>query len=186
MRSRTDLQFVRHRPAYYLALDLGYLRDYAALVLLEYRATPTGTRDAATYQFLYRRQLRVVHVERFRLRTGIGDLIARVRRLCEHPHLAHHTQLLVDVTSQPMIAQLFRDAKIPAHFIPVTITPGEKVVVSGGDRSVPKKLLISCLELLFEKDYLRLAAAMAQADLMRDELRLSFSRVLGGGAVTGA
>jgi hypothetical protein len=77
----------------------------------------------------------------------------------------------VDVTSQPMIAQLFRDAKIPAQLIPVTITPGEKVVVAGSDRSVPKKVLISCLELLFEKNYLRLAAAMAQADLMRDELR---------------
>lgn len=182
--ARTDLQFVRHRPAYYMALDLGYSRDYAALVILEYRPIPTGTRDAATYQFLYKRELRVVHVERFRLRTGITDLIARVSHLCEHPHLAHNTQLLVDVTSQPMLARMFRDAKLPVNFIPVTITGGEKVVVNGGERSVPKKVLVSCLELLFEKSWLWLALLLGQADLMRDELRQFERRSRRGGGET--
>ena len=69
--SRTDLQFVRHRPVYYIGLDLASMGDYAAFVMVEYRVTPTGTRDPATYQFLYRRQLRVVHVERFRKRRPI-------------------------------------------------------------------------------------------------------------------
>jgi phage terminase large subunit-like protein len=104
--SRTDLQFVRHRPAYYVSLDLGYSRDHAALVILEYRPIPTGTHDPATYQFLYRRELRLVHLERFRLRTGFPQLLARLDQLCNHPHLAHNTQLLVDVTSQPMLAQM--------------------------------------------------------------------------------
>jgi hypothetical protein len=185
--SRTDLQFVRHRPAYYLSLDLGYARDHAALILLEYRATPTGTRDPETYQFLYRRELRVVHIERFRLRTGLTDLVARVTQLCNHPHLAGNTQLLIDVTSQPMIAQVFRDAKLPVNLIPVTISAGERVVVSGSDRSVPKKLLVGSLELLLEKGYLKIAAALAQADLLRDELR-QFERTSarGGGEKYGA
>jgi hypothetical protein len=169
--SRTDLQFVRHRPAYYVALDLGYSRDHAALVIVEYRPVPTGTRDAATYQFLYRRELRLVHVERFRLRTGFPQLLARLDHLCNHPHLAHNTQLLVDVTSQPMLAQMIREARLPVNLIPVTITAGDQVAVSGSNRSVPKKILVSCLELVFEKALLRAAAGMAQADLIRDELR---------------
>jgi hypothetical protein len=178
--SRTDLQFVKHPPAYYMSLDLGYLRDHAALVILEYRPIPTGTRDAATYQFLYQRELRLVHIERFRLRTGVRDLVARVSQLCQHPHLAHNTQLLIDATSQPMVVQLFRDAKLPVNLIPVTITSGEKVVVSGSERSVPKKLLVSCLETVFERDILKIAAALGQADLMQDELR-QFERWSGRG-----
>ncbi len=169
--SRTSLQFVRHRPNYYLGLDLGYARDHAALVLLEYRPTPTGTRDGVTYQFLYRRELRVVLVERFRLRTGIGELVMRVGQLCRHAHLEGNTQLLVDVTSQPMIAQLLRESRLPVSLMPVTITAGDRVVVSGSDRSVPKKLLVGSLEVLFERGYLKVAAGLPQADLLKDELR---------------
>ncbi len=180
-RTRSDLQFVKHRPAYYVALDLGYARDHAALVVLEYRPIPTGTRDAATWQFLYRRELRLVHVERFRLRTGVRDLVARVSQLCHHRHLEHHTQLLIDATSQPLVVQLFREERMPVSLIPVTITPGEKVVVSGSDRSVPKKLLVSALETVMERGILKIAAGMGQADLLREELRQFERRSVRGG-----
>ena len=65
--SRADLRYAQHRPMFYLAVDLAKVRDHAALVLLEYRVSPTGKRDAATYSHLYRRELRVVLVERFRI-----------------------------------------------------------------------------------------------------------------------
>jgi hypothetical protein len=51
--SRTGLQFVRHRPVYSVTADLAGVNDHAAMVMLEFRATPTGTRDPATYQYLF-------------------------------------------------------------------------------------------------------------------------------------
>ena len=45
-------------------------------MLLEYRVIPTGKRDAATYYALYRRELRVVLVERFRIGTDYHELVA--------------------------------------------------------------------------------------------------------------
>ena len=79
--SREDLRMARHRPIYYLAVDVGKLRDHAALVLMEYRVIPTGRRDAATYQALYRCELRVVYIERFRLQTSYRELVARVSQI---------------------------------------------------------------------------------------------------------
>lgn len=96
--SRADLRFERHPPSYYLAIDVGQLRNHAALILLEYRTIATGKRDPATLQFLYRRELRVVLVEQFRLGTAYKRLVARVAQLCRHPHLEGRTQLLLDAT----------------------------------------------------------------------------------------
>ncbi len=170
--SREDLRLARHRPIYYLAVDVGKLRDHAALVLMEYRVIPTGRRDAATYQPLYRCELRVVYIERFRLQTSYRELVARVSRLCQHPHLAGHTQLLVDSTGQGLpVVEMFRDARLPVSLLPVTITGGKKVVVSGSSRSVPKADLVASLEVLFERGFLKIASSLPQADLLREELR---------------
>jgi hypothetical protein len=86
-----------------------------------------------------------------------------------------------------MLSRMFFDAKLPVNFIPVTITGGEKVVVNGSERSVPKKVLVSCLELLFEKSWVWLPLSHGQSDLMRDELR-QFERrsQRGGGEKYGA
>ena len=170
--SREDLRMMRHRPTYYVALDMAILRDHAALVVLEYRVIPTGKRDAATFQALYRRELRVVMVERFRLRTTYREIVARVSRLCEHPHLAGHTQLILDATGQGLpVVEMFREARLPVSLLPVTITGGKQVVVSGSSRSVPKADLVASLEVLLERGLLKVASSLPQADLLREELR---------------
>ena len=40
--SRVDLRYAKHRPMFYIGLDLGKYRDHAALVLLEYRVIVLG------------------------------------------------------------------------------------------------------------------------------------------------
>jgi len=170
--SREDLRLARHRPVYFLSLDVGKLRDHAALVLLEYRVTPTGRRDAATFQPLYKCEVRVVYIERFRLQTSYRELVDRVSRLCHHPHLAGHTTLILDATGQGLPAvEMFRDARLPVTLLPVTITGGKPVVVSGSSRSVPKANLVASLEVLLERGFLKIASQLPHADLLREELR---------------
>jgi len=170
--SREDLRLARHRPVYFLSLDVGKLRDHAALVLLEYRVAPTGRRDAATFQPLYKCEVRVVYIERFRLQTSYRELVDRVSRLCHHPHLAGHTTLILDATGQGLPAvEMFRDARLPVTLLPVTITGGKPVVVSGSSRSVPKANLVASLEVLLERGFLKIASQLPHADLLREELR---------------
>ena len=52
--------------------------------------------DSYLYSHLYRRELRVVLVERFRIGTDYHELVARLIRLCHHPHLVGHTQLIIE------------------------------------------------------------------------------------------
>jgi len=170
--SRVDLQYVKHRPAYYLGIDVGKVRDHAAMTLLEYRVIPTGKRDGSTYEALYRRELRVVLAERFRLGTRFGALVSRAATLTAHPHLAQHTQLLFDVNGQGApVGELLRDARMPVNLIPVHSTAGGRMTVAGSQRNVPKADLVAALEILFERGHLRIAAELPQADLLREELR---------------
>ena len=67
--SRADLRYAKHRPMFYLGLDLGKFCDHAALVLLECLVIPTSKRDPATDTPLYRRKLCVVLAEQFRSGT---------------------------------------------------------------------------------------------------------------------
>jgi len=170
--SRENLENVRHAPSYYLSFDPARLRDYAALVLLEYRPIYSGMRDRATFEPLFRRELRVVHIERFPRGTPYRELVTRVGRLCQHPHLAHRTQLLLDATGQGLpVVEMFREARLPVNLVPITITGGQQVTINGSGRSVPKADLIGGLEVLLERGLLRIAADLPHADLLREELR---------------
>ena len=140
--------------------------------MLEYLPTPTGERDGATYQHLYRRSLRVVGLERFRRGTPYREVVARVSGLCRHPHLERHTQLLVEANGPGLpVIQCLRDEQLPVSLLPVTTTAGHTVTVSGSQRNVPKRELISVLELLLERRILKVSSRLSQADLLREELR---------------
>ena len=181
---RSSLEFVKHRPVYYIGLDLAGIGDYAALVIVEYKVTPTGTRDPATYQFLYRRQLRVVHIERFRKGTPYAEIVRRVAKICRHPHLEGHTQLVVEHNGPGVpVVQMLRDEKLPVSVVALTTTGGQQATVNGSLRTVPKKEIVSVLEILFEKGILKIAADLPQADLLREELRQFERRSSRGGQV---
>ena len=181
--SRADLRYAQHRPMCYLAVDLAKVRDHAALVLLEYRVIPTGKRDAATYPHLYRRELRVVLVERFRIGTDYHDLVARLSRLCHHPHLVGHTQLIIEKNGPGQVVdEMIKRAKLPVSYLPVTTTGGNQVSVRGSDRFVPKEKLIGTLEYLFQQNLLKISSQIQQSDLLREELRQFERRSQRGGA----
>ena len=181
--SRVDLRYAKHRPMFYLGLDLGKFRDHAALVLMEYRVIPTGKRDPATYSPLYRRELRVVLAERFRIGTDYHDLVARLSRLCHHPHLAGHTTLLMEKNSPGQVVdEMIKRANLPVTYIPVTTTSGKQVIVRGSERFVPKEKLIGSVEYLLQQNLLKISSQIPQSDLLREELRQFERRSQRGGA----
>ena len=172
-------QFHSHLPThpfYFLALDFGFINDHSALVLLEFRATPTGTRDAATWQPLYRRQLHLRLVERFPLGTPFAQVIARVARLAEHPLIKNHASLAFDATGMGLpLRQQLEQQRLPLNLVPINITSGQTANLTAHGRNVPKADLVSRLELLLEQNHLQIAADAPQAASLRDEL-LQFER----------
>ena len=182
--SRADLRYMTHRPTYYLGIDYGKERDHAALVLMEYRVIPTGQRDRVTYGYLYRRELRVVAIERFRLKTDYHDVAARVARLCSHPHLVGHTTVIYEMNGPGQVVhELLQRAKLEVTLLPVTTTGGQVATVKGARRTVPKAKLVASLEILFQQQYLKIASALPQADLLREELRQFEGRSRRGGSM---
>lgn len=79
------------------------------------------------------------------------------------------------------------DERLKVNFLPVTITAGGKSTRQGNQWHVPKGELVSSLELLLERGWLKVASAAPQSDLLREELR-QFERrsKKGGGSVLGA
>ena len=159
-------------------------RSLLELVLMEYRVSPTGQRDRATYGYLYRRELRVVAIERFRLKTDYHDVAARVARLCSHPHLVGHTTVIYEMNGPGQVVhELLQRAKLEVTLLPVTTSGGQVATVKGARRTVPKAKLVASLETLFQQQYLKIASELPQADLLREELRQFEGRSRRGGSM---
>ena len=117
-----------------------------------------------------RRELRVVLVERFRMGTDYHDLVARLSRLCHHPHLVGHIQLIIEKNGPGQVVdEMIKRAKLPVSYLPVTTTGGNQVSVRGSDRFVPKEKLIGALEYLFQQNLLKVSSQVPQSDLLREE-----------------
>lgn len=168
-----------------VGLDWGEIQDHSALTLTEYRTTPTGTRDPATWQHLYRRELLVRLIERFPLGTPFSKIIQRVARLAAHPLIAHHGTLAYDASGLGQaLRELIQMQRMPLHILPINITSGQHATVSPHGRNVPKSELITRLQLLLEQKHLKIAAHAPQAEFLRHELQVFERRLHPGGHST--
>ena len=113
----------------------------------------------------------------------IHELVARLSRLCHHPHLAGHTTLLMEKNSPGQVVdEMIKRANLPVTYIPVTTTSGKQVIVRGSERFVPKEKLIGSVEYLLQQNLLKISSQIPQSDLLREELRQFERRSQRGGA----
>src|ERR1700728_1953731 len=122
---------------FYLGLDLGQRRDPSAIAVVEKA-----------------RVMRVRHLERFRLGTLYPNVVERVREITQHRELAGNCALAIDGTGVGApVVDMLRAARLGCDIAAVTIT--------GGDRehqnSVPKRDLMAGVQVLLERDELKLA-----------------------------
>jgi hypothetical protein len=146
---------------FYLGCDLGQLRDYTALVVLE--AQPGGEETLPGYH--------VVHLHRFELGTGYLTIVDQVCTLLERRPLWGETRLVLDLTGvgRP-IGELFTEAGL--KWVGVTITGGvgwhrERP----NDWRVAKSLLASEVQKFLSSDRLIIAKSLPHAGLLKKELR---------------
>lgn len=151
------------QPSYFAGLDLGPVQEPTALAVLERtRVADAPGRTVAHYA--------VRHLQRFTPGTPYPALAAELARLFLDPPL-RDTLLAVDQTGvgRPVV-ELLRQAKVRARLRPITITSGHRATYAGDELLLPKKDLISALQLLLQSRRLRVSPALPEAQTLVQEL----------------
>lgn len=147
---------------YILGLDLGQARDYTAIAVLQLVRGADGKKE---------HHLR--HLERPRLGTPYPDVVKRVKQILEQitadPDDKVDTTMVLDLTGcgRP-VYDLFDAARLRP--LGITITGGSQVKQDGPFFSVPKRDLVSNLQVLFQVGKLKVAEALPETRALVEEL----------------
>src|SRR6266436_4952086 len=181
------LQIGQEAATYFVGLDLGQSRDHSALAVVE-RAEVFGELDYVTYERLRALRYRVRFLERVRLGTPYPDVVGRVREVLRRPALAGRCTLVMDATGVGApVLDLLRKANLGCGIAPVILTGGERESHAGGVWHVPKRDLITGLQVMLDKRELGLPAKLAATRTLTKELADLEERMTGlGGASFGA
>jgi hypothetical protein len=168
----------------FMGVDLGQARDYSAIVVIErvsLGAAPSprrpylltagdSTRAADEDQ---RRSsgttYHVRHLERLPLGTPYPVIVARVAAFLASDALRGRATLIVDATGvgRPVV-DLFDAAGL--YPVRVTITGGDSVTEAHGDLRVPKRDLVTALQVFLHEGRLKVAASLPEKGVLVDEL----------------
>jgi hypothetical protein len=156
-------------PEIFLGLDLGQKSDYTAIALLEFRSgglphylTPWDV-PKSTYDLRY--------LERIALGTPYHRVVRRIAGIVRTPGIAGRCTLVVDCTGVGQgVVEMLREANLDCWLIPITITGGHNAHTVGRGKTVPKRDLISTLEVMIENQELRIAADLPERRRLVEEL----------------
>jgi hypothetical protein len=144
---------------FFVGLDLGQINDYTAVAVLE----DSGIKVDGE------RVLHLRHLERFR-HLLYPDVADHVESLLEREPLKGSADLVIDATGVgPAVTDIFKKRGRPFKAVKIhsgdTETRGED-----GSRRVPKRNLVSALQVLLQSGRLRIAQGLELAPTLREEL----------------
>jgi hypothetical protein len=161
---------------YYLAVDLGQVQEYTALAVVR-RVAPEGWDPEKADDDRPRGcRYEVVHLQRFPPGSGYLPIIAEVEGLLSRPPLNETDEeqrptLLLDVTSAgPAVVGMFQEAGLEP--IAITITAGLELVKVEYHRDyhVPKRDLVSVMQVLLQTGRFKVAKELPEAAILQSEL----------------
>jgi hypothetical protein len=156
--------------SFYVGVDLGQAQDFTAICVLE------KTEDEETAP------LHVRHLERPPLGTYYPEIVERVKELVRDPalretHYNWHSglnetslpELVVDATGvgRPVVDMMRREG---LSFAPVLITGGDIEHHDNGFYKVPKRNLVSAVQIALQSGRLKIAEELSLAETLRKEL----------------
>jgi hypothetical protein len=152
------------RPAYFVGLDLGQSRDFSAICVLERHGTSKDN-----YTFHCR------HLERWQLRTPYTEIVADTTRMMNSPQMQSgrtRPMLAIDGTGVGApIVDLFKRERMKARLEPILITGGSEVSKENGTNRVPKRNLVSVVQVYLQNQRLKIASELPEADTLVRELQ---------------
>lgn len=146
-------------PTYFIGLDLGQKADYTALSVVERQDAPNGERE-----------YRLRHLERLQLDTSYTQVATRVKALQQQEPLTS-AYVVVDITGVGLpVFEMLRAAEVENLF-GISIHGGDAVSREGHQFRVPKRDLVSALQVLLQQGTLKFAEGLQDGDVLRHELQ---------------
>ena len=154
----------QRRPSYFVGLDLGQAQDYSALAVVERSG---DSKD--TYQFTCN------HLQRWKLRTSYPQIVADTVEMMNSKPLQsgrRNPMLAVDATGvgAPVI-DLFKRTRHNSYLEPIQMTGGSEVTKDNGVTRVPKRNLVSTVQVYLQSGRLKIAGKLPEADTLARELQ---------------
>jgi hypothetical protein len=148
-----------------LGLDLGKSQDFTALAAAQRTFQPDPERSDATLTHYAVRYLR-----RWHLGTPYTAIVRDLAALVEKDPL-HGSLLAADQTGVgAVVMDLLREADLPVQLRPILITAGHATTYTDGAWHVPKKELVSTLQVLFQGRRLKVAKVPDREALVKELL----------------
>ena len=158
-----------------VSVDLGTVGDYTAITFTE---VVSRLQEKGRVIIPSEQQLPIVNevvcrmIERLPLGTSYPDVIERIRQIMDAPDISNQAMLIVDQTGCgiPVVQQMRKIKGLSP--VGITITGGSTVTetVDGG-YNVPKKDLVSALQLAFQTRRLKFSRGLSFKDDLLHELR---------------
>ena len=140
---------------FFIGLDLGQAKDYSAACIIE---------RSAGEPFIYK----IRDLKRYPLGTPYTTIVNKVKDTIRYPDIQPNLLLIDNTGVGRPISDLFRKGGI--HFGAINITGGDKASRNGMNINVPKRDLVSTLQVLFQTGRLKVAADIPEAKLLVEEL----------------
>lgn len=173
-----NLHAAGKRSEYVVGVDIGQKRDHTALAILERSDVVYSERDAATYAHFEKTEYRLRFLKRVPLGLSYPEIVQRVdttvqalKRECGCGASRPSMCVVVDATGVgTAVVDLLRRAGLGCELIPVTITPGEHELKTRHGWNVPKRELVTGLQVMYENDELLMAGQLEELPALLKEL----------------
>jgi hypothetical protein len=162
---------IENKKSLFIGLDLGQVKDFSALGIIECIRTITdgdGKNEIT--------QLNCIHLQRWQLRTSYPAIVADVVQMINglDPLLSQggKVTLAIDATGVGApVVDLFKREKINAELRPIQIVAGSNVSSEFGMTRVPKRDLVSNVQVGLQNRTLKIAAGLELAEVLSRELQ---------------
>jgi len=152
------------RARIFVGLDLGQSEDPTALSVVERAEVFPGQMDWVSYERRRPVRFRVLYVERLLLGTPYPRAVERVRQVVGRSGREGRCTLVVDATGLGApVVDMLRIANLQCEIVQVILTGGEGERCANGVWHVPKRDLITSLQLMLDRRELGLPSRLPAA-----------------------
>jgi hypothetical protein len=157
-------------PEFFIGVDLGKLRDYTAIAVIERYFKSTGY-DAVYHREAFESRTVLRMLEQVRLGTSYPAVVNRISELIAKLSVKGRCTAIVDATGvgQPVVDAL-RTQELDCDLIPVTITGGDHSTKISGGVTIPKSELLVSLQMTVANEELRIPSQLPLRRTLVDEL----------------
>jgi hypothetical protein len=155
----------------FIGLDLGQAKDFTALGIIECVRIVRNGGDKDEI-----RSLNCIHLQRWRLRTPypsiVADVVRMINRLTPEQSPDYQPVLSIDATGVGApVVDLFKRETVNAELKPIQIVGGANVSEDFGMTRVPKRDLVSVVQVALQNRTLKIASELAEAENLARELQ---------------